>query len=141
LILYFDTSAFVKLVVSEPGTAQAVALWEGADRVFSSLLLYPQSRAALGRAGRSRRLDGRQLVAARKSLDRLWRDVDRIGLTEALALEAGELAERHALRAYDAVHLASLERVHDEETFLVSTDEALLEAASSLGFAALQPAG
>ncbi len=131
----------MKLVVSEPGSDQAIALWGEADRVFSSLLLYPESRAALGRAGRSRRLDKRELIAARKGLDRLWRDVDRIGLTDELAREAGELAERHGLRAYDAVHLASLESVHDEETFLVSADEALLDAALSQGFATLHPAG
>ena len=82
-----------------------------------------------------------ELVSARQSLDRLWRDVDRIGLTEELALEAGVLAERHGLRAYDAVHLASLESLHDEETFLVATGEALLDAALARGCAVLQPAG
>jgi predicted nucleic acid-binding protein len=131
----------VKLVVSEPGSEDAIAAWDEADNVVSSLLLYPEARAAIGRAARSHRLDARALRAARSQLDRLWSEIDRIELTERLAREAGRLAELHALRAYDAVHLASLQSVEDRETVLVSADRALLDAARSQGFATVAPAG
>jgi predicted nucleic acid-binding protein len=129
----------VKLVVPEPGSAEAIAVWDDAERVVSSLLLYPEVRAAIGRAARSHRLGHRALGAARSGLDRLWSEVDRIEITERLAREAGRLAERHALRAYDAVHLASLESIEDRETVLISADGALLDAARTHGFATVAP--
>jgi predicted nucleic acid-binding protein len=126
-------------VVPEPGSTEAIEAWDDAERVVSSLLLYPEARAAIGRAARAGRLDGRALRMARSALDRLWRDVDRIELTERLARDAGRLAELHALRAYDAIHLASLESVEDRETVLVSTDHTLLHAARAQGFATVAP--
>ncbi len=35
---------------------------------------------------------------------------------------AGDLAEGHGLRAYDAVHLASADAIADENTLLVAAD-------------------
>lgn len=123
----------------EPGSDTAIALWEDADRVVSSLVLYPEARAALARAAREGRLGGARRPRSRRLVDRLWRNVDRIDLTERLAREAGDLAERHALRAYDAVHLASLASLHDRETVLVSADGALVEAARARGLPTLSP--
>lgn len=129
----------MKLLIPEPGAAKAAEAWHSADRRVSSLLLYPESRAAMARAQRLGRLTVKQLGIACERIDALWTFVDRIALTEALAQRAGELAQRHELRAYDAVHLASLERAGDPETVLVSADEDLLEAAQSIGFATLRP--
>lgn len=50
---------------------------------------------------------------------------------------AGDLAEQHALRGYDAVHLASALALADEELILVSSDRELLDAASTSGIATL----
>lgn len=55
-LVYFDSSAFVKLLVEEQGSDLAAALWDGADAVVSSRLAYPQVRAALAAAGRGQRL-------------------------------------------------------------------------------------
>ncbi len=66
-------------------------------------------------------------------MERLWSHVDRVGLTEELATEAGDLAEAHGLRGYDAVHLASVVAVADAETVLVAADGELLGAARKLG--------
>jgi hypothetical protein len=125
--------------VPEAGSTEAIEAWQDAERVVSSLVLYPEARAAIGRAARSHRLEGRTLRVARLAFERLWRDVDRIELTERLAREAGRLSELHALRAYDAVHLASLESVEDQETVLVSADGALLDAARAQGFTTVAP--
>jgi predicted nucleic acid-binding protein len=39
-IVYFDSSAFVKLIVDEDGSELAAALWDGADAAVSSRLAY-----------------------------------------------------------------------------------------------------
>jgi uncharacterized protein len=85
------------------------------------------------------RLGPRQLGAARRRIAALWAAIDRIELTEPVTRRAGDLAELHRLRAYDAVHLASLEHAADPETVLISADAELLEAARSLGFTTIRP--
>jgi predicted nucleic acid-binding protein len=72
-------------------------------------------------------------------LARLWAEVDGLSLTEQLAVRAGELAEIYALRGYDAVHLASVEAIADEDTVLVTADHDLASAAASLGLVAVVP--
>jgi uncharacterized protein len=56
VIAYFDTSAVMPLLIAEPGSDRAAALWDGADRVVSVRLVYPEARAALAQAERLGRL-------------------------------------------------------------------------------------
>lgn len=46
-LLYFDTNAFVKLVIDEVGTDLAGEIWNAADAVVSSRLTVPETHAAL----------------------------------------------------------------------------------------------
>jgi len=134
VICYFDTSAFLKLViVTEPGAREAADLWDGATHVTSSVLLYPEGRAALARARRSRRLDDRGLGEAKDDFERLWRGLDVLGVVEGVATRAGALAEDLGLRGYDAVHLSAAETVADPTLVLVAGDRALSGAARQIG--------
>jgi predicted nucleic acid-binding protein len=56
-----------------------------------------------------------------------------LGVDHALAQQAGSLAERHALRGYDAVHLASALLVDDPELLIVTWDRQLAVAARDSG--------
>ena len=42
-VVYFDSSAFVKLMVEEDGSDVAAALWDGCDAAVSSALPIPKS--------------------------------------------------------------------------------------------------
>jgi predicted nucleic acid-binding protein len=64
LIVYFDTSAIVPIVIEEPSSMVASRLWDEADRVVSSRLVYAEGRAALAMARRLDRLDERGLREA-----------------------------------------------------------------------------
>ena len=98
-------------------------------------MLYPETRAAVARARRMGRLQQRDLLRARRRVETLWAAVDRVPVTEELARRAGDLAEAHALRAYDALHLASAVAVADDETVLVAADGELLASAQAVGLA------
>jgi hypothetical protein len=65
----------------------------------------------------------------------LYRQIDRIAVTEPLVRSAGELANRRALRAYDAVHLAATLLVAEAELTFVTADQTLRSAASDEGLA------
>lgn len=135
MIAYFDTSAIVPLLVSEPGSARASTLWDGADRVVSARLVYPEARAALAQAHRLGRLTARQLRAAVGELDARYDELDLVEVDDQLARRAGQLAETHRLRGYDSVHLAAADRVRDADLVVVAGDGALLAAARTEGMA------
>jgi hypothetical protein len=135
VIAYFDTSAVVPLVVAETGSARAAALWDGADRVVSVRLVYAEGRAALAQARRLGRLTARQLRDAVTELDSRYEELDLVGIDDTLAHRAGELAEAHGLRGYDAVHLAAADRVREPDLVVVAGDGALLGAATAEGMA------
>jgi uncharacterized protein len=87
----------------------------------------------VARAHRDRLITTRQFQDARAQVDHLWRGLERINLEPIIAHAAGDLAEGHALRAYDAVHLASALSLADDELAVVSADRRLLDAAAAAG--------
>jgi predicted nucleic acid-binding protein len=136
LIAYFDTSALLPLLVIEPATPAAREMWDGASRVVSVRLVYPESRAALAQAERARRLTMRQLRATVRLLDeQYYPQLDVVEVNGALARYAGELAESLRLRGYDAVHLAAALWLDEPDLVLVAGDSDLLTAASNAGLA------
>lgn len=135
MIAYFDTSALIPLLVEEPGSAVAEQLWDQAEHVASVRLVYAEARAALAQAERLGRLTSRQLQRLVYQLEDLYAQLDRVEVDDALVRQAGRLAQDHALRGYDAVHLAALHRIADDQTVLVSGDHDLCAAAAALGVA------
>jgi predicted nucleic acid-binding protein len=95
--------------------------------------VYPEGRAALARARGLGRLTARQLRSAVRELDARYDELDLVEVDDHLARRAGELAETHALRGYDSVHLAAAERIHDSDLVVVAGDGALLAAAHAEG--------
>ena len=106
-VVYFDASALVKLLVTEPGSDVVAALWDGCDAAVSSRLAYPEVCAALAAADRNRDLGEEALETCRQNWERLWTDLRPVEITARVAEAAGRLAERRRLRGADAVHLAS----------------------------------
>lgn len=135
MIAYFDTSAIVPLVIAESGTRTAGDIWDRADRLVSVRLAHVEARAALAQAARLRRISPQHLRSSVRELGDLFAQVDLIEADEDLIHEAGDLAEAQELRAYDAVHLAGIRRVADDDLVVVAGDRALLTAAEALGIA------
>jgi predicted nucleic acid-binding protein len=132
-IVYFDASALVKLLTSEPGTDLAVALWDGCDAAISSRLAYPEVRAALAAAARNHDLTPAELDDAEHDWDEFWAAVRPVELTPAIEQHAGRLARLHALRGADAVHLASALAIDDPELILAVWDRRLHAGAQTAG--------
>ena len=107
MILYLDTSSLVKLYVSEDGSADVLDLVARSELVATSVLAYPEARSAFARLRRENLVGSaevRRLVAA---FEADWPHYLAIDVGEAVCRHAGDLAERHGLRAYDSIHLAS----------------------------------
>ena len=135
MIAYFDTSALIPLVIEEPGSALAGRIWDAAAHVTSVRLVYAEARAALAQATRLGRLGSDDLATATDALGGLYHQLDLLEIDDTLVRHAGDLAQHHALRGYDAVHLAAAERVRSDTTILVAGDHDLCTAAGQLGIA------
>jgi len=98
----------------------------------TSILSYPEGRAALAAARRGERLSARGYLRAGADFESLHAELLVVGVDDRLARQAGELAERFALRGYDAVHLACALSFATDTT-LVSWDEDLRTAAAASG--------
>jgi hypothetical protein len=130
VIAYFDTSAVVKLLIDEPGSATTERAWHATDARVCATVGYPETAAALGRAGRAGRLSPAGVGRAAVALAALWTSFHRAVVDDELASQAAELALTHGLRGFDAVHLAAAVATAN---LLVTADQSLLDAARSVG--------
>ena len=133
MIVYFDTSAIIPLIVDEPASPLCERLWNDASEAVSCRLFYAEARAALARAHRLDRLSAAQLARSVLSLDEIAAGIANVEVTESLVRRAGRLASEHGLRGYDAVHLAAALAIADDDTVLASDDRELLAAATRDG--------
>ena len=132
-LVYFDASAFVKLVTTEIGSSLAAALWDSCDAALSSRLAYPEVRAALAAAARNHDLAESELSGTERAWEDFWAATRPVELTAAVARHAGHLARAHALRGADAVHLASALALGDPDLIVAVWDRRLHTAAHATG--------
>ena len=97
----------MKLYVDEAGTPLVQARVEEAEAVLTARITYAEARAAFARHTREGAVSPDALRRIVRELDGEWATYSIVDLTEPLVRLAGTLAERHALRGYDAVHLAA----------------------------------
>jgi hypothetical protein len=141
VIVYFDSSAYVKLLVEEDGSELVAELWDGCDAAVSSRLAYPEVCAALAAAGRADRLRPDHRRQAEATWESYWAAGRAVELSETITLRAGELAVEHALRGADAVHLASALALGRTEVVLATWDRRMRDGARDCGLGVVPPAG
>ena len=136
MILYLETSDFVKLYVQEADSEEIAKLIAEAEVVATSIVAYPEARAAFARKFRENGITKEDYGRIKKDLDDDWEKFFIIKLTDALARSSGKLAEKCALRGFDALHLASaleLKKALPHPIFFSSSDARLKESAKKEG--------
>ena len=128
-MFYLDTSAAVKLVVVEKGSA-ALRRWivDRDERIVSSDLL----RTELLRA--TRRAAPEQMVQARLVLESLI-----LVTLSTVVCERAAVLEPDLLRSLDALHLAAALEIGDELEAVVTYDRRMAEGARMLGIGVVAP--
>lgn len=122
--------------MTEDGSDIAQMLWNSGVPAVSSILAYPEGRAALARAHRLGRIDRNTYERSISEFDEIYAELTRLELDERLTRAAGEDAAAFGLRAYDAVHLATAVNLgEEEEVVFVTWDHALTRAAEKAGLA------
>ena len=128
MIVYIDTSAALKLIVEEPGSAAAAeylsAAAQGGDHLVASMLLHTELHCA----GHRRDLPGELINTVLGGINLV--DVARSDLLYAAAMPG-------KLRSADAIHLATAIRLQTD--VLVAYDVELVAAATEAGLGTQSP--
>jgi predicted nucleic acid-binding protein len=146
---YLDTSVLVKCYVREPGSTWMHALVDpsAGHALYTVRLSGPEMVAALSRKARTGEMTTADAAIAIRAFRIDWGGRYRVLSVRAIVADRGmDLAERHGLRGYDAVHLAAALLVSDVRqrrrlaalTF-VSADDAQRQVAAAEGLLVANP--
>ena len=132
MIVYLDTSSLVKLYVEEDDSPSIESLVKASKVVATSLIAYVEVRSAFARRFREKAYSTREYKRILSSFGKDWEDYMRVQTTEAIITKAGDLAEKHELRGFDAVHLSSALALREElsSSVLFSCSDKKLQIAS-----------
>lgn len=136
MILYLDTSAYVRAYVRETGHDLIWNAAQSASEIATHLITYAEMRAALARMQRMDRLVAAEITSIKATFEQDWDKTLKISPTEAMIRRAGDLAERFSLRGYDSVHLAAAESLRSQgadSLRFASFDQLLNQSAEELG--------
>jgi uncharacterized protein len=93
--------------VNEPGSELASEAYERSSAASTSVLAYVEATSALTRMRNGGRLSDARHQSAIDDLDDLWTELDVHSVGDGVIERASRAAARHALRAYDSLHLAT----------------------------------
>jgi len=148
-VYYLDTSALIKRYVAEIGSDWIRSLVDPVtgNLLLTSRLTVVEARSALARRRREASIDADDHEFIIGALaDHALAQYHFVELEEAVVRLAGDLLDRHPLRAYDAVQLASALEMNSALVMsglsglvFLSADDRLLVAAQREGLKAVNP--
>ena len=107
MIVYLDTSSLVKLYVEEDESSKVDVLVKSSEVTATSLVAYAEARAAFARRFREKAFTTDEYNRLKEFFDKDWSQYLILSVTGDMIRLAGDLAEKHALRGFDSIHLAS----------------------------------
>lgn len=133
MILFCDTSALIKLLISEPGSDRMHQASLEAESLAVCRLTWAEAMAGLARRQREHPEDTEALEQARQQLIVSWEHCTIVEVTQRLVETAGRFADGFALRGYDSVQLAAAHELHrssDQPVTFACFDQRLRQAAA-----------
>lgn len=131
---YLDTSALIKRFVAEQGSTLVQSIVIRGGPVATAKIAYAEVYAGLARKRREGRLSPRRYGRVCRQFELDWSAYVRVDLRDEILGLARDLIQRHPLRGFDAIHLASalsLKSALGEEITFAAADERLLRAAEA----------
>jgi uncharacterized protein len=132
MILYLDTSVMVKLYMEEEDSSQIASLVDSVGVVAASIIAYVEARSAFARRYREKSIDPETYKNLLSIFNVDWGRYLQIAINAPTVRQAGDLAEKHALKGYDALHLSAamtLRKATGAPVLFLTADEALQRAA------------
>lgn len=142
---YLDASAWVKRYYQEDGTSWVQDTFSYPQIMTCATLGMIEVTATLSRKCKAREITISQFKQKVRELEDDWERFFQIQMTNEIVHVAKELTMKLALRGADAVHLSSAlvlqKRLagHGKRLFMVTSDQELIEAATSSGLNTIDP--
>jgi predicted nucleic acid-binding protein len=146
---YFDTSALAKRYSQETGTVWVTTLTDPAlgHEIYTAQLTGPEMVATLFRRARSAKVSLANARVLANTFRMNWQhQYQPLEVSESVVNRAMMIAEKHALRGADAIHLAVALELHQKRQTMqlppltfVSADIEQLQAALSEGLRVENP--
>ena len=136
MILFCDTSALMKAYASEDHSEHVRRLLNESAQCLVSLITWAEMFAAFSMKQRTQQITGEQAAEGIARLKKEWGSFGKIAVDPTLVADAGDLAQRFGLRAYDSIQLASAQRTHRQlgrNLLFCCFDKQLNAAATALG--------
>ena len=133
-MIYFDTSALIKLFILEKGSEDAQRLSHDHFPPATAAIGYAEIYSGVNRRKREGYLSAPQYTRLSRRFEEYWTTSIHVELTQKVLVLAKRLLEQHPLRAFDAIHLASaliLQKGIREPLPFAAADSRLLDAASA----------
>jgi hypothetical protein len=128
---FFDTSAFVKRYIEEPGSERVIEICREAEHLVLSLICLPEMISTLNRLVREGKLSGDQYQQVKDLILDDFEDVEVCDITTEVIKQTILCLEKNPLRAMDALHLGCALTVRPD--VFVSSDRRQIEAATKEG--------
>ncbi len=141
-MIYLDSSALIKKYVVEKGTAEVRGFFSSGELLWTSKVSQAEVWSAFARRRRGRDLTATQYRALAKSFERDWKAFAVVELSDDVMGMIRRIVERHPLRAFDAIQLASAiwaKQNLGEPVVFVGADEPLLKAAEATALTVVNP--
>ena len=135
MILFCDTSALIKLLITEAGSEQMHQATRQVDAVAVCRITWAEAMAGIAQRQRQEPDDADDLERARHQLRKSWQDCTVVEVTQAVVEKAGCFADGFALRGYDSVQLAAahdLQEGSEQPLIFACFDRRLKQAAQLL---------
>jgi predicted nucleic acid-binding protein len=131
MLVFFDTSAFVKRYINESGTDKVLEWCDKATEIGLSGIVLPEIISAFCRLRREERISGVQYQQLKSSLMADIEDAALCDLAPAVLAQSILSLESNVLRGMDAIHVGSA--VVLKADVFVSSDKRQCEAAVRAG--------
>lgn len=141
-MIYLDSSALIKKYIVEKGTREVREFLASGELLWTSKISQAEVWSAFARRRRGGDLTAAQYRAVARSFERDRKRFTIVELSDEVMAMIRRIVERHPLRAFDAVQLASAlwaKQSLEEPLVFVGADESLLKAAESMALRVVNP--
>jgi hypothetical protein len=129
--VFFDTSAFAKRFIDEPGTETVLEYCESAEMIYLSQLCIPEFISAANRLLRDKVINAVDYSAIKNSFLKDIADITIFSISTEIIKNSVNLLEKNQLRTLDAIQLATAVKANVD--MFVSSDKRQFIAAKKFG--------
>ena len=132
MILYLDTSAILKRYFQESFSEEVSAKWKQSEMIVTSSVAYAETMATIYRKQKEADIDNKVIQKIIQAFQMDWSGFIRVEVTDDLNEYINNMLQKHPLRGFDAIHLASALVIYEKFPrifFFACFDQKLNQAA------------